>query len=300
MNNIIYNAETNTVNWDELLKIPEFKALSETPQNILWHKEGNAYVHTCMVTQCMLEHIDNANDLLFTDFEYREILVFAALLHDVGKAVTTKKGEDGLYHCKDHAIKGVAIASNILNTYAPEIPERNKKAILSLVRYHMQPLYVLKHQDSKKAILKLANNLDGIDFETLLLLKKCDCDGSIFEEDDHHEEILERVRNLYYEVCSYPSGTKVVIEKLGDADTCDYKPGYHPNGINTGYSTQGYLRVPVTIGFRTSLGFRFSTSPVTKILDKNHFQTKNSIYKITEVKDEEPLVSISNIESNKN
>lgn len=36
---MIYDPKTNIVFWDELLKIPEFKALSETPQNILWHKE---------------------------------------------------------------------------------------------------------------------------------------------------------------------------------------------------------------------------------------------------------------------
>lgn len=301
MSNIIYNPEKNTVHWGELLKIPEFKALLETPQNVLWHKEGNAYIHTCMVTQCMLEYIDNSDDFKFMDPQYREILVFGALLHDVGKAVTTEKGEDGLYHCKDHAIKGVPIAENILNTYATEIPEKCKNAILSLVRYHMQPLYVLKNRDSRNAILRLANNLKNVDFEALLLLKKCDCDGSIFEKDDNHEEILENVRRLYYDVCSYPAKTKVWIKKLGDAETCDYKPGCHPNGINTGYLTQGYLSMPVTIGFRTSLGFRFSTSCVTKIIDKNHFQTENSIYEITEARDDQPAISVlHNIESNEN
>lgn len=31
----IYNSETNTVFWDKLLGIPEFKELSKTPQNAL-------------------------------------------------------------------------------------------------------------------------------------------------------------------------------------------------------------------------------------------------------------------------
>ena len=286
MSNIIYDAETNVVYWDELLKIPEFKALSKTPQNILWHKEGNVYVHTRIVTECMLKHISDSNDVSFVDYEYREILIWGSLLHDIGKVVTTEKGADGLYHCKNHAIKGVDIADNIINTYVPEISKYSKKAILSLVRYHMQPLYILDYKDSENAILKLANNLNGIDFESLLLLKKCDCEGSITEKEDYHDEILERVRKLFYKVCSYPSGTKVKIEKLKDSITCKYKPGCHPNGINTGYVAQGYLVNPVTVGYRTFLGFRFSTSPVTKIIDKNHFETENSIYEITEVKDE--------------
>lgn len=208
----IYNSETNTVYWDELLKIPEFKALSETPQNVLWHKEGNTFVHTCMVTKCMLKHIEHDDNLRFQDSDYKEILVFAALLHDVSKAVTTEKGEDGLYHCKDHAIKGVSIAEHILDTYVSDIQPEYKKAILSLVRYHMQPLYILKHRNSKSAILKLANSLEYIDFESLLLLKQCDCEGSIFEENDQYQETLNRVRELYYKVCSYPAKTKVWIK----------------------------------------------------------------------------------------
>lgn len=281
----LYNPKTNTVFWDALLKIPEFKALSETPQNILRHKEGSAYIHTCMVTKGMLKYIERSDNFRFQDPDYREILVFAALLHDIGKSVTTEKGEDGLYHCKDHAIKGVPIAKHILDTYASNIIPEFKKAILSLVRYHMQPLCILSYKNSKSAILKLANNLKYIDFESLLLLKKCDSEGSIFETDDHHEEILNRVRKLYYDVCSYPEKTKVQLIKLKDIDTCNYKPRNHPNKINTGYITQGYLYLPVTIGYRTTLSRNFfSTSPVVKIIDKNHFQTQNSIYEMVEVK----------------
>lgn len=32
---LLYNAKTNTVDWDELLKIPEFQALQETPQKCI-------------------------------------------------------------------------------------------------------------------------------------------------------------------------------------------------------------------------------------------------------------------------
>lgn len=285
----IYNSETNTVFWDKLLGIPEFKELSKTPQNALWHKEGDAFTHTCMVTKCMLKYIENCDSLHFKDTDYREILVFSALLHDIGKAVTTEKGEDGLYHCKDHAIKGVSIAERILNTYMCDIKVTNKEAILSLVRNHMQPLYILQKKNSKSAILKLANDLKGIDFESLLLLKKCDCEGSIPEKDDRHEETLNSVRELYYEVCSYPAGTGVQLCKLEDSDTCGYKPGCHPNGINAGYIAHGCLVFPVTVGFRTCLGLHFSTSPVVKIIDKNHFQTRNSVYEIVELGDRDFL-----------
>ena len=280
-NNKLYNAKENSICWEFLLNIPEFKKLSETPQNSLWHKEGNAYIHTCKVAQGMLDYIAKSGDLRCTDYDYREILVLSALLHDIGKPLTTVLGEDGLYHCKNHAIEGACVAEKILDRYVPGFQNEYRRAVVSLVRWHMHPLYILKSKDPKKSILRLANNLDCIDFDSLLLLKKCDCEGSVSEMDDNHKEILEDVKNLYYETCSYPSGTNVWILKLKDSDSCIYSPGHHPNGINSGYLTQGCLAMPVSIGFRTCIGLGFSTSPVTKIIDKNHFETKNSVYKIT-------------------
>lgn len=278
----LYNAKQNSIYWSELLKIPEFQALKETPQNQIWHKEGNAYTHTCLVTQHMLDYISLSDNKLFKDPNYCTILVLAALLHDIGKTVTTEIGDDGLYHCKDHTIKGVEIAERILNTYFKELPDTSKEAILSLVRYHMQPLYILNSKDPKKAILKIVNNLKYVSFESLLLLKRCDCEGSIYDEDDHYLEKLDTVRKLYYEVCSYPAETEVFIRKIGNADSSPYAEGEHPNGINTGYINQGTLLFPITIGYRTFIGDWFSTSPVVKIIDKNHFQTMNSLYEITE------------------
>lgn len=90
--------------------IPEIEKLKRIPQNEIWHKEGNAFVHTCMVVQSALDHISNETIDYLASPEIREILVYAALLHDVGKAFTTKKGEDGLYHASNHAIKSAEIA----------------------------------------------------------------------------------------------------------------------------------------------------------------------------------------------
>lgn len=278
LKNNIYNPETNTVFWNNVLNIPEFKVLCNTPQNQIWHKEGDVFTHTRMVTECMLNFIENNNKPLFTDCDYREILVFAALLHDIGKPIVTSKDENGIYHNKNHAIKSAEIAENILNTYAPELIMENQKAILSLIRQHMQPLYILTNNDSKKYILKIVNKVKYIDFESLLLLKYCDCKGSITDEYNPYTEILKEVRKLYYDVCSYLAGTKVYLHKLKDKN---YK--VHPNGINVGYKIEGRLSMPITVGYRTTLGLRFSTSPVIKVIDKNHFETINSIYEIFQV-----------------
>lgn len=287
----IYDPKTNTVNWNVLKTYPEIARLEKTPQNEIWHKEGNAYIHTCMVTTAMLKYIESGHPFIswitLLSNELKEILVLSAILHDIGKPVVTKKGSDGLYHSKNHAIEGAKIARVFLNEYFKDDPLSNYKitAICNMIRYHMQPLYILNKSNIKQRLVKLANNLDYVFFDLLLLLKWCDCEGSLYDEEDHYQSILNNVRNRYYDEVSYKSGDIVLLEKVGDSDTCKYTPGNHPNGINTGYTISGILYTPITLGIRCFVSFDryLSTSPVKKIIDKNTFETKNSIYKITKI-----------------
>ena len=277
----LYNPTENSFHWELLKDIPEIMKLKEIPQNETWHKEGDVFTHTCMVVQSTLDHISNGTFEYLDSPVYREVLVYSALLHDVGKCSTTVKGEDGLHHSPDHAIKSAEMAVDLLVKL--KVDEYLHKAIISLVRWHMQPMYIANNTNPDKAILKLTNSLDQINADILILLKQCDCEGAIYDEDDKYSEKLSNVRNLYYGKVTYAKGTKVKITKLGDNDTCSYTPGHHPNGINTGYETEGILIEPITKGHRVSFGFnRFSSSPVTEIVSKNCFKTKNSVYQITE------------------
>lgn len=42
----LYDSTENTFHWEKLDLIPEIEKLKRTPQNEIWHKEGNAFVHT--------------------------------------------------------------------------------------------------------------------------------------------------------------------------------------------------------------------------------------------------------------
>ena len=269
---MIYDAEKNIVDWDEVSKIEEITRLKEINQNQLYHKEGNAFNHTRMVTEAVIELINNKPNNRFLDPDYRTILVLAALLHDVGKYTTSILGPDGLWHNPDHAIEGEKIAKNILEKY-DLCNKMWHQAILSLVRYHMQPLYI---GESENRLLKLVNKLKGISFVELVWLKRCDCRGAIMEYDDGCERKLDNVLDLYYNICSYPAGTLVAIKKIKDLKFS----GNHPNDIDEGYINSGKLFAPIAIDWRVYVGRDFSTSPVKKIIDKNHFETENSIYEI--------------------
>lgn len=272
---MIYDAINNTIDWKELQSIEEINRLKDIPQNEIWHKEGNVYIHTCLVTQAMLDYINDNEDLRFTDSDYRQILVYSALLHDVGKYVTSILGEDGLYHNPNHANEGVKIVEQVLDTLG--VNKLLHKSIISLVKYHMQPLYISTSKNPEKALFKLINKLDSISFEELVILKRCDCKGAYTDEPNTNDEDLNKVLDLYHELC-YPAGTYVSIKKI---ESLNYKDG-HPNNINEGYTNDGKLLAPVTVGWRTSIR-HFSTSPVKKIIDKFHFETENSIYEIYEI-----------------
>lgn len=275
---IIYNPKTNKLDWSKLKNIPEIYRLNEIPQNEKWHKEGNAYIHTCAVTQAMIDYINFSDNPKLLDEDYRQILVFAALFHDIGKYKTTYSGEDGLYHCPNHAQESINIINEIFDLYDLGIHDMLKDSIISLVRYHMHPLYLSLDVYFTKKMYKLMNKLNKISFEELLILKRCDIEGSINDEIENSLQYLDIIESRYKE--NYiTSGCKVKIKKI---KSLKYQDG-HPNDINEGYIAEGILFVPVTIGWRTYVGKNFSTSPVTKIIDKNHFQTENSIYEIIEL-----------------
>ena len=278
MNIQIYNPETNTIDFDLVLQIPEFQKLKETPQHSWWHEEGNAWEHTKMVVNKMIDFIDkNQEYQFFKDSQYREILVYSALFHDIGKPLTTFLGEDDYYHCPEHAIEGAKLTETLINDFC--LDENIKPAIISLVRNHMRPIYVMKSDNPKQELLKLVNSLNGIDFRALVLLKWCDDKGSI-HPDSGYEELLKKIYDLYLEEISYPKETYVKVTKLDTLNT-EHKLFGHPNGVENGNTYFGTLFTTVTVGWGLYVGKSFQTSIITEIIDKNHFKTKNSLYEIT-------------------
>lgn len=278
MNIQIYNPETNTIDFDLVLQIPEFQKLKETLQHSWWHEEGDAWEHTKMVVNKMIDFIDKNQDYqFFNDPQYREILVYSALFHDIGKPLTTFLGEDNYYHCPEHAVEGAKLTETLLNNIS--LDNNIKPAIISLVRNHMRPIHVMKSDNPKKELLKLVNSLNGIDFRALVLLKWCDDQGSI-HPDSGYEDLLKKIYDLFLEEISYPKGTYVKITKLEILNE-DHKIFGHPNGIEKGYVYLGEMLTPITVGWGVFLGRVFHTSDVIEIIDKNHFKTNNSLYEIT-------------------
>ena len=97
---------------------PEIEALIDTPQNPVYHPEGDAFTHTKMTCDAA---VPIADELKLNAAE-RTILLFAALCHDFGKPATTILNKKGNWSSPRHAVEGVPIAHNFLKRlHAPNL-----------------------------------------------------------------------------------------------------------------------------------------------------------------------------------
>lgn len=115
---------------------PEFEPLQRlktTKQSPIHHPEGNVWNHTMLV-------VDEAAKRR-AESTYPEALMWAALLHDIGKPDTTRV-RGGKVTSYDHDKVGMRLAHQFLSGFGaePELVDR----VSMLVRYHMQLLFVVK------------------------------------------------------------------------------------------------------------------------------------------------------------
>lgn len=158
--------------------------LKKTEQSPKYHAEGNVWNHTMLV-------LDEAAKVKVQSKDPR-IFMWAALLHDIGKPGTTrmKKGRITSY---DHDVEGERLAIEFLECFSQE--EHFLQSVVSLVRYHMHMLYLLRelpHSD-------LMGLLRNVDIEEIALLCLCDRLGrkgaDAAAERKEYAEFLKLLRN---------------------------------------------------------------------------------------------------------
>lgn len=86
---------------------PELAALRRAQQNPVYHPEGDAFEHTMMVLRAAAEIRGKTADPLS--------FMLAALCHDLGKAVSTKKNEKGAWASIGHERTGVPLCEKMLS-----------------------------------------------------------------------------------------------------------------------------------------------------------------------------------------
>ena len=150
---------------------PELPPLADTPQDPVWHPEGDVWTHT-------LQAVDQAAALVGELDRPRALAVMlGTLCHDVGKPATTRF-EDGRVRSRGHEEAGAAPTAALLdrwNVYSLQ-GYGLREQILGLVANHLKPgqLYDERDRVSDGAIRRLARKCEP---DLLYRVSKADCLG---------------------------------------------------------------------------------------------------------------------------
>ncbi len=147
----------------------ELQALKNTPQDPIFHPEGDVWTHTMLSLDVMAG--------LRTGDARRDIaLMLAVLCHDFGKPHTTQMLE-GRLRSYGHEEAGLQPTLSFLEQISNE--KRLIEVVLTLVRHHGKPYRFFKEGAKDGAFRRLALN---VDLNDLLLVAKADYLGRTTEE----------------------------------------------------------------------------------------------------------------------
>lgn len=133
--------------------------LKETEQSPIYHPEGNAWNHTMLV-------VDEAAKLRNKSRDER-VFMWAALLHDIGKAETTKN-KKGKITAYNHETVGADLCVKFLQEFTTDDTFIQK--VKGLVRWHMQILHVVKEMP----FADIKSMKEETDIREVALLGFCD------------------------------------------------------------------------------------------------------------------------------
>ncbi len=168
----------------EVYPLNMLSKLKKVEQSEKYHPEGNVWNHTMMVVDEAAKIREQFNDA--------KAVMWAALLHDIGKPDTTKvrKGRITSY---DHDVVGAKLAGEFLGYYTEDKGFIEKVSLL--VRYHMHMLYVLKGLPYGNP----ARLVEETDIHDLALLCRCDRLGRTGadknEEEENYKMFLDKLNN---------------------------------------------------------------------------------------------------------
>ncbi|MDX8395145.1 MAG: HD domain-containing protein, partial [Mariprofundaceae bacterium] len=153
---------------DWLSLYPGIEDLVDCPQSPDWHPEGDVWNHTLQVC-------DQAASVAMRyqlDSQTTEILVFAALCHDLGKPESTTVDQAGHIRSLGHSQSGVPIAIHLLDQIAA--PRRFAPHIAALVAEHITHI---NGEPTPRAVRRLSHRLEPVNIELWEMLVEADASG---------------------------------------------------------------------------------------------------------------------------
>lgn len=150
---------------------PELNALIGVIQDQLHHPEGYAFTHTVYVVEAAIEIA--RRELLSP--QDTEVLLLAALCHDLGKATTTIVHPDGRITAYNHPEEGVQPTIAMLQRLNVDNDIINH--VIPLVREHMAWVGFYMSEITKRGVRRLARRLLPTNMEMWALIVEADISG---------------------------------------------------------------------------------------------------------------------------
>lgn len=224
---------SKTIYEDYFDLFPSLVELSKTPQDHLYHAEGDVWTHTKMVCNELLNlaEYQNSND------EDKFILFYSALLHDISKPACTKITDNNRISSAGHSKMG-AIDTRIL-LWEKDVPFFIRESICNIVEVHQLPFYAFHFNPNKKQRdpLLLGNILSANNNMPLLFtLAKADMLGRIcptLQDNLDNMELFKELcleNNIFYEKKNFPDDfTRVKYFRSEGSISPDY-PFFYEKG----------------------------------------------------------------------
>ena len=170
----------------------ELEPLIGLEQDPVYHAEGDVWTHTMLVLDAAAELRDKAEDPY--------VFMLAALVHDLGKAVSTFREGDRI-HSYEHEEKGIPLVRAFVSRISAE--RKLMKCVLELVLNHMRPNKLASFNSSVKKTNAMFDSVSAP--MALVLLAAADIRGQRGSgvEGEHTEYLLARL-DTYREYMARP------------------------------------------------------------------------------------------------
>lgn len=183
---------------------PLLTELKNTPQDKIWHAEGDVFIHTEMVLSETYK-ILSEND--FSDSE-KIVLILSAVFHDIAKPITTKT----VFHDKlkrecvispNHEQKGMDYLFHKLLDYTNEnhkyhiLTNDEVIDIVSAVGYHQSPKKIMISNFNDYSLMNLARKVKPY---LIYFLEVADYKGRTADDTESQLDYLELFRSYMEEL----------------------------------------------------------------------------------------------------
>ena len=182
---------------------PQIARLIGTPQHPDYHQEGDVFEHIKMTVD-VAANIAQKNNLPKNE---RAVLLFGALLHDIGKPETVTRTAEGFWTSPNHAAAGVAPGRAFLESMLA--PHWLVDQVLPLIREHQTRLASTMPEASETAARRLAVRLAPSNIRIWAMLCESDATGCI---SDRPHRPLEPWIDLAQKLDVFEAPPKMIVQ----------------------------------------------------------------------------------------